>query len=48
MFKKFKVLDRPGSDLKNTRALIYPQNPYGKSDYKIEIEMSCENQEESK
>lgn len=28
-------------DGKNTKAIIYPKSPYGKNDYKIEIELQC-------
>lgn len=29
-------------DIKNSRAIIYPQEPYGEKDYKIDIELNCE------
>lgn len=28
-------------DGKNTKAIIYPKSPYGKNDYKIDIELQC-------
>ena len=28
-------------DKKNTRVIIYPQKPYGKTDYKVKIELDC-------
>lgn len=29
-------------DLKNSKAIIYPQSPYGLNDYKIEANLECE------
>ena len=26
---------------KTTRAIIYPKSPYGKKDYKVEVELDC-------
>ena len=28
-------------DKLNTRAIIYPEKPYGKTDYRIEVELDC-------
>lgn len=29
-------------DIKDSRAIIYPQEPYGEKDYKIDVELKCE------
>lgn len=28
-------------DIRNTKAIIYPQKPFGKEDYKVESELDC-------
>lgn len=38
--KEFKNGDKK-CDTNNTKAIVYPQEPYGKNDYKIEIELDC-------
>ena len=37
-----KIIQKYNCDSKNTKAVIYPKNPYGKGNYKIKIELDCE------
>lgn len=37
-----KIIKKYNCDSKNTKAVIYPKNPYGKGNYKIKIELDCE------
>lgn len=37
-----KIIKKYNCDSKNTKAVIYPKDPYGKGNYKIKIELDCE------
>lgn len=38
---KFKNEKGTACNVTNTRAIIYPKSPYGKKDYKVEVEFDC-------
>ena len=40
--KNKEVIDEfTGCDKNKTKVIFYPEDPYGKTDYKIETELSC-------
>lgn len=38
---KFKNSDGKACNITNTKAIIYPKSPYGKSDYTVKVELDC-------
>lgn len=41
MVAEFKNEKGTACNVNNTRAIIYPESPYGKNNYKIEVELDC-------
>lgn len=37
-----KILNKNKCDYQNTKLIIYPNTPFGSTDYKIKVELSCE------
>lgn len=40
--ENLKVIDGSKCDKDVTKVVIYPQDPYGKDDFKIEVQLECE------
>ena len=40
--KNSKIVEEFNCDKDVTKVVIYPQDPYGKEDYKIEVQLECE------